>query len=105
MDELLRGNYSIEQPKQADAAAPTLEDQFELGERVAERFGHLAATGAGIPAQGRRNLREQFFERVHADRLQHGIALGGSGGEIWVHGFGGAWWSSVTRKSAKFILP
>ncbi len=30
MDELLRGNYSIEQPKQADAAAPTLEDQFEL---------------------------------------------------------------------------
>jgi hypothetical protein len=30
MDELLRGNYSIEQPKQAEPSRPTLEDQFEL---------------------------------------------------------------------------
>jgi len=30
MDELLRGNYPIEQPKADAAANQTLEDQFEL---------------------------------------------------------------------------
>lgn len=30
MDELLRGNYPIEQPQQAEPAQRTLEDEFEL---------------------------------------------------------------------------
>ena len=30
MDELLRGNYPIEQPKPEEPAARTLEDEFEL---------------------------------------------------------------------------
>jgi hypothetical protein len=30
MDELLRGNYNIEQPKQDQPAARTLEDEFEM---------------------------------------------------------------------------
>lgn len=30
MDEILRGNYPIEQPKQTAPAARTLEDEFEI---------------------------------------------------------------------------
>lgn len=30
MDALLRGNHPMEQPKQVEAARPTLEDEFEL---------------------------------------------------------------------------
>lgn len=30
MDELLRGNYAIDQPKQEQPSAPTLEDEFEM---------------------------------------------------------------------------